>query len=226
MKFAYKFSNLLGSVYRKGNVLFTPDGNSVISPVGNRISIFDLRNNKSETLPIETQMNITCMALSPDGYTLIVVNDSGEALLCSLISKSVLHSYHFHRPVHQIKFSPDGKTNTILFPLPIPYSAQPLHQNKYKPCSVLMASKLTIFTANHSNRTNTILFPLPIPYSPQPLHQNKYKPCSVLMASKLTIFTANHSNRTNTILISITYTIFSSTTPSEQVQTMFSLNGQ
>lgn len=33
----------------------------------------------------------------------------GEALLCSLISKSVLHSYHFHRPVHQIKFSPDGK---------------------------------------------------------------------------------------------------------------------
>ncbi|XP_063413018.1 periodic tryptophan protein 2 homolog [Mytilus trossulus] len=109
MKFAYKFSNLLGSVYRKGNVLFTPDGNSVISPVGNRISIFDLRNNKSETLPIETQMNITCMALSPDGYTLIVVNDSGEALLCSLISKSVLHSYHFHRPIHQIKFSPDGK---------------------------------------------------------------------------------------------------------------------
>ncbi|XP_052077596.1 periodic tryptophan protein 2 homolog [Mytilus californianus] len=109
MKFAYKFSNLLGSVYRKGNVLFTPDGNSVISPVGNRISIFDLRNNKSETLPIETQMNITCMALSPDGYTLIVVNESGEALLCSLISKSVLHSYHFHRPIHQIKFSPDGK---------------------------------------------------------------------------------------------------------------------
>ncbi|CAC5425132.1 PWP2 [Mytilus coruscus] len=109
MKFAYKFSNLLGSVYRKGNVLFTPDGNSVISPVGNRISIFDLRNNKSETLPIETQMNITCMALSPDGYTLIVVNESGEALLCSLISKSILHSYHFHRPIHQIKFSPDGK---------------------------------------------------------------------------------------------------------------------
>jgi hypothetical protein len=42
MKFSYKFSNLCGTVYKQGNVLFTPDGNSVLSPVGNRISIFDL----------------------------------------------------------------------------------------------------------------------------------------------------------------------------------------
>ena len=41
--FFFQFSNLLGSVYKKGNVLFTPDGNSVISPVGNRVSIFDLK---------------------------------------------------------------------------------------------------------------------------------------------------------------------------------------
>lgn len=38
-----QFSNLLGSVYRKGALIFTPDGNSVISPVGNRITIFDLK---------------------------------------------------------------------------------------------------------------------------------------------------------------------------------------
>ena len=38
MKFNYQFSNLLGTVYRSGNLLFTPDGNSVISPVGNKIS--------------------------------------------------------------------------------------------------------------------------------------------------------------------------------------------
>jgi len=37
-----QFSNLCGSVYRKGNVLFTPDGNSLLSPVGNRITVFDL----------------------------------------------------------------------------------------------------------------------------------------------------------------------------------------
>ena len=38
MKFNYQFSNLLGTVYRSGNLIFTPDGNSVISPVGNKIS--------------------------------------------------------------------------------------------------------------------------------------------------------------------------------------------
>lgn len=108
MKFAYKFSNLLGSVYRKGNVIFTPDGSSVLSPVGNRVTVFDLKNNKSETLPIEARMNITCIALSPDGCTFIAVSEDGEALLCSLISKTILHRYHFHRNIHAIKFSPDG----------------------------------------------------------------------------------------------------------------------
>ncbi len=33
----------------------------------------------------------------------------GEAMLISMRSKSVLHYYHFHRPVHAISFSPDGK---------------------------------------------------------------------------------------------------------------------
>eukprot|EP00058_Branchiostoma_floridae_P012668 XP_002598156.1 hypothetical protein BRAFLDRAFT_123300 [Branchiostoma floridae] len=109
MKFSYKFSNLLGSVYRRGNVSFTPDGNSIISPVGNRVSIFDLKNNKSETLPVEAQMNIVCVAQSPDGSTAILVDEAGAALLVSLVSKSVLHHYHFHKPVHTVKFSPDGR---------------------------------------------------------------------------------------------------------------------
>lgn len=40
---AFRFSNLSGAVYNgQANVCFTPDGNSVISPVGNRVSVFDL----------------------------------------------------------------------------------------------------------------------------------------------------------------------------------------
>ncbi|CAL1543305.1 unnamed protein product [Lymnaea stagnalis] len=109
MKFAFQFSNLLGSVYRKGNIIFTPDGNSVISPVGNRVSIFDLKSNKSTTLPVETKVNITCTAISPDGCTAIVVTEEGEGLLVSLISHSVLGIHHFHNEVHQVKFSPDGR---------------------------------------------------------------------------------------------------------------------
>ncbi|KAK7814914.1 hypothetical protein U0070_026415 [Myodes glareolus] len=41
--FSLQFSNLLGTVYRCGNLNFTCDGNSVISPVGNRVTVFDLK---------------------------------------------------------------------------------------------------------------------------------------------------------------------------------------
>lgn len=109
MKFAYKFSNLLGTVYRRGNLNFTPDGNSLISPVGNRITIFDLKNNKSETLPLATRCNVACVGLSPDGNLAILVDEEGAALLVSLISKSVIHQFHFQRPVHSVSFSPNGK---------------------------------------------------------------------------------------------------------------------
>ena len=40
--FFLQFSNLCGTVYRQGNIIFTSDGNAVLSPVGNRVSVFDL----------------------------------------------------------------------------------------------------------------------------------------------------------------------------------------
>ncbi|XP_037552519.1 PWP2 small subunit processome component [Nematolebias whitei] len=109
MKFAYRFSNLLGAVYRQGNLNFSKDGNAVISPVGNRISVFDLKNNTSETLPVSTTKNITCVGLSPNGNLAIVVDEDGAALLVSLITRAVLHHFHFHKPVSSICFSPDGR---------------------------------------------------------------------------------------------------------------------
>ncbi|XP_067849509.1 PWP2 small subunit processome component [Heptranchias perlo] len=109
MKFAYRFSNLLGTVYRHGNLNYSPDGNSVISPVGNRVTVFDLRNNKSETLPFASRRNIVCVGQSPDGHLAILVDEEGAALLVSLISKSVLHHFHFHTPVHSVCFSPNGR---------------------------------------------------------------------------------------------------------------------
>jgi hypothetical protein len=42
MKYSFKFSNLCGTVYKSGNLLFTADGNSLLSPVGNKITCFDL----------------------------------------------------------------------------------------------------------------------------------------------------------------------------------------
>ncbi|XP_058152309.1 LOW QUALITY PROTEIN: periodic tryptophan protein 2 homolog [Dasypus novemcinctus] len=109
MKFAYRFSNLLGTVYRRGNLNFTHDGNSVISPVGNRVTIFDLKNNKSDTLPLATRYNVKCVGLSPDGCLAIIVDEGGDALLVSLVCRSVLHHFHFKGSVHSVSFSPDGR---------------------------------------------------------------------------------------------------------------------
>ncbi|KOC66252.1 Periodic tryptophan protein 2 like protein, partial [Habropoda laboriosa] len=103
------FSNLLGAVYRKGDLIFSPDGSSVISPVGNRITIYDLKNNKSYTLPVESRYNYRCIDLSPNGSLLIAINDAGEAHIISMISKMVIHKYKFKSHCRCVKFSPDGK---------------------------------------------------------------------------------------------------------------------
>ncbi|KAL7048748.1 hypothetical protein ACKWTF_003476 [Chironomus riparius] len=109
MKFAYKFNNLLGTVYRKGNLVFSSDGNSVISPVGNRLTIFDLKNNKTSTLAVQSNYNFTALDVSPNGCLIVASNENGETFMVSTLSQTVIHTYKFHREPSFIKFSPDGK---------------------------------------------------------------------------------------------------------------------
>ncbi|KNC96819.1 snoRNA-binding rRNA-processing protein PWP2 [Spizellomyces punctatus DAOM BR117] len=109
MKLNYKFSNLCGTVYKRGNVIFTPDGNSVVSPVGNRVTVFDLVSNKSHTLPFENRKDIVRLALSPNGSLLITVDEDGRALLVNFQRQVVLHHFNFKTPVRDLVFSPDGR---------------------------------------------------------------------------------------------------------------------
>lgn len=109
MKCNYKFSNLLGTVYSAGDLIFSRDGTSVISPVGNRITIYDLKNDKSTTLPMESKYNYNALDLSPNGCILIAVNEEGDAHFISMISKMIIHKHRFKRRVRSVKFSPDGK---------------------------------------------------------------------------------------------------------------------
>ncbi|KAL0959016.1 hypothetical protein HGRIS_014328 [Hohenbuehelia grisea] len=109
MKANYKFSNICGTVYRQGNILFTSDGNSLLSPVGNRVSVFDLVNNKSYTLPFENRKNVAAIALSPDANILVSVDEDGRALLVNFRRGVVLHHFNFKKPVKDVKFSPDGR---------------------------------------------------------------------------------------------------------------------
>ncbi|KAJ1966268.1 U3 snoRNP protein [Dipsacomyces acuminosporus] len=109
MKTDFKFSNLCGTVYRKGNLVFTPDGNSILSPVGNRVTLFDLVNNKTETLPFENKRDIRRLALSPNGHLLLSVDELGQTLLVNFRRRTVLHYFSFKDKVRDIVFSPDGK---------------------------------------------------------------------------------------------------------------------
>ncbi|KIJ36370.1 hypothetical protein M422DRAFT_140473, partial [Sphaerobolus stellatus SS14] len=115
MKANYKFSNLCGTVYRQGNIVFTADGNCVLSPVGNRVSVFDLVANKSWTLPFENRKNIAVIALSPDGNVLISVDEDGRALLVNFKRGVVLHHFNFKKKINAIEFSPDGKRVQVLY---------------------------------------------------------------------------------------------------------------
>ncbi|CEG42709.1 WD40-repeat-containing subunit of the 18S rRNA processing complex [Plasmopara halstedii] len=109
MKFAYQFKHLCGSVYSQGNVIFTPDGNSVLSPVGNRVTQFDLINNTSRTFAFEARKNIERVAVSHNSRLLLIVDEDGRCLLINLKRGVVLYRFHFKQRVTALNFSPDDQ---------------------------------------------------------------------------------------------------------------------
>ncbi|KAL2350631.1 periodic tryptophan protein-like protein 2 [Cryomyces antarcticus] len=109
MKTDFKFSNLLGTVYSRGNLLFTPDGTCLLSPVGNRVTVFDLVNNKSHTLPFAHRRNIARLALNPRGNLLLSVDEDGRAILTNLPRRVSLYHFSFRTAVSAIAFSPSGR---------------------------------------------------------------------------------------------------------------------
>lgn len=109
MKFSYEFRHLCGSVYSQGNVTFTPDGNSILSPVGNRITQFDLINHTSKTFAFEGRKNVERIAVSHDSRLLVAVDSDGRCLLINLRKGVILYRFNFKKPVLALAFSPDDK---------------------------------------------------------------------------------------------------------------------
>ncbi|EXJ60467.1 hypothetical protein A1O7_04620 [Cladophialophora yegresii CBS 114405] len=109
MKTEFKFSNLLGTVYGRGNLVFTPDGNSLLSPVGNRVTVFNLTKNTSYTLPFAHRRNITHLDLTPDGSLLLTIDESGRAILSVFPRRLAIYHFSFKSPVASLAFSPDGR---------------------------------------------------------------------------------------------------------------------
>lgn len=109
MKTDFKFSNLLGTVYCQGNLLFSPDGTHLFSPVGNRVTVFNLVDNKSYTLPFTHRNNIARIGLTPQGNILLSIDEDGQAILTSVQRRVVLYHFSFKFKVTALSFSPSGR---------------------------------------------------------------------------------------------------------------------
>jgi periodic tryptophan protein 2 len=108
MKTDFQFSNLLGTVYGSGNLCFAGDGTTLLSPVGNRVTVFDLVKDKSHTLPFTHRNPISRIALHPSGNLLLTADTSGRAILSHLPRRLALYFFTFRSPVTALAFSPSG----------------------------------------------------------------------------------------------------------------------
>ncbi|SPN97215.1 probable periodic tryptophan protein PWP2 [Cephalotrichum gorgonifer] len=109
MKTNFNFSNLLGTVYCQGNLLFNPDGTHLFSPVGNRVTVFNLVDNKSFTFPFAHRKNIARLGLSPQGNLLLSVDEDGYAILTNVPRRIPIYHFSFKSPITALSFSPCGK---------------------------------------------------------------------------------------------------------------------
>ncbi|KAH7697100.1 U3 snoRNP-associated protein Utp1 [Aphelenchoides avenae] len=109
----YQFTDVVGTVYKNANVQFLPDGNTVLSLVGNKLKQFNLRENLSSTLPTETNFNIRHVALHPAGTHAFVVNDVGYCLYVSIVNRIILHRVKMGNDVPYAEFAPNGKKLAI-----------------------------------------------------------------------------------------------------------------
>ncbi|EHA51562.1 periodic tryptophan protein 2 [Pyricularia oryzae 70-15] len=109
MKTDFKFSNLLGTVYCRGNLLFSPDGTHLYSPVGNRVTVFNLVDNKSYTLPFAHRKNIVRLDLTPRGNLLLSVDEDGHAILTNVVRRISIYHFSFRTAVTALSFSPSGR---------------------------------------------------------------------------------------------------------------------
>ncbi|CAM9955380.1 unnamed protein product [Heterosigma akashiwo] len=118
MKFGYKLNRLMGSVYGHGlsteescapNVVFTPDGNSILSPIGNRINVVDLVNTSVRTLTPQSRKNIRLLALSHSGKLLLSIDEDGRGLFINMTKGLPVHRVRFKGKVRAAAFSPDDR---------------------------------------------------------------------------------------------------------------------
>lgn len=109
MKFSYRLNKICGNIYSNGNLIFSSDGNSVLSAIGNHVNVYDLIKHNVITLPFENNRDIICLCMSNNSKFLVSVDIEGHALFINLSRQVILHRFHFKREISSIKFSPNDE---------------------------------------------------------------------------------------------------------------------
>ncbi|KAL3068399.1 hypothetical protein niasHT_030690 [Heterodera trifolii] len=134
MNINYQFSDIIGTVYKNGQVKFMPDGNVLLSPVGNRIKTLDLKRNSSCSLATQLRSNITHFDINFAGTHAFVMTETGHGFYLNLFSDTVLHQQLFSERVRALKFSPDGRFIAIgVAGFVHVYSIVPFHRVQFNP---------------------------------------------------------------------------------------------
>ncbi|KII72806.1 Periodic tryptophan protein 2 [Thelohanellus kitauei] len=142
---SFKFTNLFGSVYSKGNILFQSDGKSILCPVGNRVTVYDLKMNENFTIETGNRQDIVRMALSPDDNLLLTMDALGHCVCSSLVTHMPIHYFNFRSRVKCIQFSPDGKYIAAGLNDQLKIFEAPSSQPQFRP--FVLVKRLTGFTA-------------------------------------------------------------------------------
>uniref|UniRef100_T1KXW6 Small-subunit processome Utp12 domain-containing protein n=1 Tax=Tetranychus urticae TaxID=32264 RepID=T1KXW6_TETUR len=117
MKFFYKFANLFGSVYNRGDLNFDPKGSCLYSPCGNKIVLYDLKNGRSRALSFQSEYNVNHLTISPNGRLLLVSTEKCQLYMVSPITGYILHRKDYQKTakaINGIQFSSDGRYYALL----------------------------------------------------------------------------------------------------------------
>lgn len=112
----FHFSSLSGISYDSGDVRFSPNSHSLLSPVGHRLNRFGLTgggvDSSSETFGFETPSPIHRVAVSK--AFLAVVDGDNRGFLCNMDTGVVVHRFHVNAGTdvsavcRNLEFSRDG----------------------------------------------------------------------------------------------------------------------
>ncbi|ORC92675.1 periodic tryptophan protein 2 [Trypanosoma theileri] len=110
MQTNFQLASVHGMLYTGGNVVFSPDGRQLFSPVNNYISSIQLQQEGHRSLPCSNS-NIQCFDLSADGDLLIAIGSRGLGFFYAISAGVVLDSIAFPPDceIRCVKFSPCGK---------------------------------------------------------------------------------------------------------------------